>query len=230
LARRALAEALGAFSLTLVSAGAIVIGSESGGQIDHIAKVVAPGLLVLAFIYALGDASGAHYNPAVTLAFAARRVFPAAWVPLYWAAQLVGAVCAAALLRVVFGNIEGLGGTQPDLGVGPALTFEILLSWILITVILGTADRYRLVGPNAALAVGATIALCGLFASPVGGASMNPARSAGPAIVSGNLGDLWIYVVGPAVGAMLAVLTAELLHGDRRDSKTKEAAEGESKG
>src|SRR5689334_7053962 len=99
MARRALAEALGAFALTLVSAGAIVIGAASGGQIDHIAKVVAPGLLVLAFIYALGDASGAHYNPAVTLAFAARRVFPVAWVPLYWSAQLIGAISAALLLH-----------------------------------------------------------------------------------------------------------------------------------
>ena len=227
--RRLLAELLGTFALTFVAAGAGVVGAVSGGEVDHVARSVAPGLLIAAFIYAMGDVSGAHFNPAVTLAFVARRLFPAGLAPLYWLMQIAGALAAALVLRVLFGESAArMGETRPIDGELVAVVVEALLTWLLVTVVLGTADRYRSVGPNAALAVGATIALCGLAMGPITGASMNPARSMGPAVVNGELGSLWIYLVGPLLGAFLAAGSAILLHGQRPPSgaKSLEAAEG----
>jgi aquaporin Z len=224
------AEAIGTFALTFVAAGADAMARLSADQVSPAARAVAPGLLVMALIYAIGDRSGAHFNPAVTLAFTIRRLFPPKWVIPYWAAQLLGAVMAAAVLGVLFGSAAQAGATTPKLvGSGQALVLEVILTTILATVILGTADRYALIGPNAAIAVGATIALCGLIALPIEGASMNPARSLGPALVSGHIGDAWIYVVGPAVGGLLAVAIARVMHGPApRDGKQREAAQGES--
>ena len=222
-----LAEGIGAFALTLVAAGG-EMAARMGLATDDIARAVAPGLLVAAFIYALGDTSGAHFNPAVTLAFALRRLFPWRWVPGYWLSQLAGAIGAAILLRVILGDAGGPGVSTTHVSTVSTVALEVVLSWTLITVILGTADRYRLVGQNAALAVGATIALCGLWAGPLDGASMNPARSLGPAVVSGDTSGVWMYVLGPAVGAGLAVLTTFVLHGSVADaSKPREAAQGE---
>jgi aquaporin Z len=190
--------------------------------------------MVLALIYALGDVSGAHVNPAVTLAFALRGVFSWARVPAYWLAQLAGAIGAAAFLGLTFGPVAHLGATVPGFGVPPALAMEVALTWLLVTVILGTATRHRVVGPNAALAVGATVALCGLFAGPVSGASMNPARSLGPALVDAIAGagvgsaawqSAWIYVLGPVAGAATAVLGIRLLKGYQKDGE-QEAASG----
>jgi aquaporin Z len=223
-----LAEAVGTFALTLVAAGAEMVARMGLAGPDHLAGAVAPGLLVAAFIYALGDASGAHFNPAVTLAFALKGLFPWRWVPGYWLGQLAGAILAAVVLRVILGDVGALGASTPHVSPAAAVALEVLLTWTLVTVILGTADRYRLVGQNAALAVGATIALCGLWAGPLDGASMNPARSLGPAIVGGSLSDAWIYVVGPVIGAGLAVLTTLVLHGsEAHDRKPREAAQGE---
>ncbi len=222
-----LAELLGAFALTGVAATAGVMGRVTGADTDLLAKAVAPGLLVMAFIYAVGDASGAHFNPAVSLAFALKRVFPARWVPWYWASQLLGAIAAAAMLRVLYdGALEG-GLTRPHVEPAVAVLTEVFLTWLLVTVILGTADRFRIVGQNAALAVGGTIALCGLIAEPLTGASMNPARSLGPAIVTLDLGDAWIYVVGPVIGAVVAVVLTYALHGPPDDAKQVEAATGD---
>lgn len=226
--RCSVAELLGTFGLTLVAAGGEVIGKVSGGEVERMARVAAPGLLVAAFIYAFGDVSGAHFNPAVTLAFALRRDFPWKRVPMYWLFQLLGAIAAAGLLRLTFGPVGDLGATTPQFGVGPALVVEIVLTWMLVTVILGTATRYSLLGPNSALAVGSTIALCGLFASPVSGASMNPARSLGPALVAGRLSEQWIYVAGPAVGSVLAVLFMAFVH-RKKDPEEKKAAAGDGK-
>jgi aquaporin Z len=184
-ARRLLAELLGTFALTLVAAGGEVIADISGGEVSHAARIVAPGLLVMAMIYTLGSQSGAHFNPVVTLAFTLREDFPWKRVPGYWDVQLVGAILAALLLRMLFGLAGHLGATVPHHGTTEALVMEIVLTFLLITVILGTATNHRLTGPNAALAVGGTIALCGLFAGPISGASMNPARSLGPFLVSG---------------------------------------------
>jgi aquaporin Z len=222
------AELLGTFALTLVAAGGEVIAAISHGEVSPAARVVAPGLLVLALIYAYGNVSGAHFNPAVTLAFAARGDFPWRRVPGYWLAQFAGALLAALFLRGLFGTVAHLGATLPHFGVTASLTMEIVLSCLLITVILGTSTRHRVVGPDAALGVGATIALCGLFAGPVSGASMNPARSLGPAAVSGALQDAWIYLVGPAAGSLLAVGIAWVLHG-RPNPAEVEAAMGDQK-
>src|SRR5262249_14791731 len=148
-------------------------------------------------IYVLGKISGAHFNPAVTVAFAARSVFPWHCVPFYIASQLAGAVAASLLLLVTFGNVDHLGATIPHAGLMQAFALEILLSLLLILVILGTACEHKLLGPNAALAVGGAIILCGLVGSPISGASMNPARSLGPALVSGTFDAWWIYLLGP---------------------------------
>jgi aquaporin Z len=222
-----LVELVGTFALTGVGATAGVMGRVTGSDIDTLAKAVAPGLLVMAFIYAVGDASGAHFNPAVTLGFSLRRVFPWRWLPWYWAAQLLGAVGAAGMLAVLFGSAVEAGTTTPHVAPGVAVAVEVFLTWMLLTVILGTADRFRIVGANAALAVGGTIALCGLIAEPLTGASMNPARSLGPAIVAGRLGDVWIYLVGPVLGMLVAVALMAAVHGTGRDGEQVEAATGD---
>lgn len=223
---RLLTEALGAFLLTLVAAGPGAISAATGITISQPAAVVAPGLVVMALIYTVGDVSGAHFNPIVTLAFAIRQDFPWQRVPGYMLAQFVGAILSAGLLRALFGNVGHLGATLPNPRTGDlaALVMEFVLSCLLVTVILGTAHDDRLVGHNAALAVGATIALDGLFASPVSGASMNPARSFGPALVSGDLGSIWIYFVGPLAGALLATVIARALHGETTDIARRAAS------
>ena len=154
-------------------------------------------MMVAALIYAIGDVSGAHFNPVVTTAFAMKRLFPSRFVPAYWLAQLVGAAAGALVVRLLLGSAVEAGVSTPRVSLSSAVGFETVLTLLLVTVILGTADRARIVGADAALAVGATIALCGLVALPLEGASMNPARSLGPALVSGQLSDLWIYVIGP---------------------------------
>jgi aquaporin Z len=171
-------------------------------------------LMVMALIYAIGGLSGAHLNPAVTLAFSLRGDFPRRRVAPYLAAQIAGAILAALLLLVIYGNVGHLGATLPHLGSGTALVTEIILTAALLLVIFGTtAAGPRLVGPNSALAVGATIALPGLIASPVSGASMNPARSLGPALIGGNMGTYWIYLVGPLCGAVIALALATAFYG-----------------
>jgi aquaporin Z len=213
--RRVLAEFGGTFFLVLVAAGAVVVNAVSHGQVGRVAAVIAPGVMVLAMIYTIGETSGAHLNPAVSVAFAARGNFPWRRVPGYLLAQLAGALAAAGLLRALFGTAGGLGATMPGPGISAwqALVFEIVLTFGLVSVILGSASGARNVGHNAALAVGGYVALAGLWASPVSGASMNPARSLGPALVSGDLTDVWIYIVGPLAGGLLAVALAWALRG-----------------
>ncbi|HEV7603340.1 MAG TPA: aquaporin [Candidatus Limnocylindrales bacterium] len=225
--RRLGAEAFGTFALVFVAVGGDAMAVVSGGEISAAARAVAPGLMVAALIYSIGDVSGAHLNPVVTLAFSLKRLVPIRWLAGYWAAQLVGAVLAAAVVRALFGDAVRAGLSTPHVAGETAVVLEAILTWLLVTVILGTADRSRIVGPDAALAVGATIILCGLIALPLEGASMNPARSLGPALVTGTLGDAWIYLVGPAVGACLAVVVTRFLHGPtERDEKAAEAAQG----
>jgi MIP family channel proteins len=228
-ARRLLAELVGTFALTSVAAGADTTARLSGGDIDVVARSLAPALLVMAFIYALGDASGAHFNPAVSLGFTLRGLFPARWMAQYWLAQASGALLAGAGLVLLFGGpVAEAGVDTPHVPAPTALVLEIFLSWVLLTVILGTADRHRLVGPNAALAVAGAISLCGLGAKVISGASMNPARSLGPALATGKIGDLWIYLSAPFIGALLAVLFTRLIHGSQpRDREQVKAATGE---
>src|SRR3954468_8224133 len=204
------------------------MASVSEGAISAAARAVAPGLVVAAMVLSLGDVSGAHFNPVVTLAFSLKRLFPARWLVPYWIAQLAGAITAALVVRAMFGDAVRAGVSTPHLVTsGTAVAIEAVLTWFLVAVILGTADRARIVGPNAALAVGGTIALCGLIALPIEGASMNPARSLAPALVAGSLGDVWIYIVGPLIGACLAVILTRLVHGATDgDRKSEEAAQG----
>jgi aquaporin Z len=213
--RRLFAECLGTFLLVLVAAGGPVVNVFYPGQVPLDARVVAPGLAVMAIIYFMGMVSGAHLNPAVTLAFAARGNFPWRRVPGYLVAQLGGACLAALLLRGLFGNLAHLGATLPGGTIGPwkAAVVEGVLTAGLVSVILGTASGARNVGTNAAIAVGGYIALSGLWAAPVTGASMNPARSFGPALVGGDWHAWWVYVIGPIAGALVAVGIAWVLRG-----------------
>jgi aquaporin Z len=222
-----LAETLGSFVLTLVAAGAVMAGVLSHGEVDHVARTVAPGLVVTALIYAFGDVSGAHFNPAVTLAFALRGDFRWTRVPGYWLAQLAGATGAAFALRYLLGSVAHLGASESSLTDGKTVVLEAILTAVLVTVILNAASRHSLIGTDAAIAVGATIALCGLFAATLTGASMNPARSTGPAIVSGHTDQLWLYIVGPIAGAIVAVALSAVLH-PHHDREEREAAEGDA--
>ncbi len=227
---RLIIEYIGTFILVTVAAGSGVINHYvGGGPISRTAAVIAPGAVVMAMIYALGPLSGLHINPAVTLAFAGRGVFKVAWVLPYVAVQLAGAVSAAVFLQAMYGHVAA-GGNYPIAKPGGdwrSLVMEIVLTAILVSVILNTATGYRSIGHNAALAVGATVALLGLFASPISGASMNPARTLGPDIVSLNFTGWWIYVVGPVVGAAIAVMLIGLVRG-LPDKKERAAAEGDA--
>src|SRR5271168_691737 len=211
--RRLFSELLGTFMLVLVAAGGGILHGQ--GQISLTAAVVAPGLMVMAIILFMGAVSGAHLNPAVSLAFALRRDFPWGRVPAYIVVQLVGATLACLFLDAVFGNIQHLGATLPGAGYHDwqALLMEVVLTAALVSVILGTASSAQNVGRVAALAVGGYIALAGLWAAPVSGASMNPARSFGPALVSGDFSGYWVYVLGPLAGALIAVGCAFILRG-----------------
>ncbi len=227
--RRLFAEALGTFMLVLVAAGAPVVNAQSRGRVPLDAQVVAPALMVMAVIYFMGTVSGAHLNPAVTLGFALRGNFPWKRVPGYLAAQLAGGVAAAWLLRAMFSDIGHLGATLPGpgIGAGAAVLTEMVLTAGLVSVILGTASGARNVGSNAAVAVAGYIALAGLWAAPISGASMNPARSLGPVIVGGQWTDWWAYIVGPAAGAVIAVGFAQILRGKATRSGDQ-AAQGSS--
>jgi aquaporin Z len=221
-------EFLGAGLLTLVAAGAGVINRYAGGNpISRTAAVVAPGAIVMALIYAWGPLSGLHINPGVTLAFTGRRVFRAAWALPYIVAQLAGAILAALFLQLMFSHVAA-GGNYPinkPGGEWRSFVMEIVLTTILVTVILNTATGHKSIGHNAALAVGATIALLGLFASPISGASMNPARTLGPDIVANDFTGWWVYVLGPVIGAAIAVMLIGLVRG-LPDKEERAAAEG----
>ena len=228
--RRLFAETWGTFLLVVVAAGAGVVGARSGGAITLSMKGIAPGLMVMAIIYFMGAVGGAHLNPAVTLAFAARRNFPWRRVAGYIGAQFVGGIAAAAFLRAMFGTVGLLGATTPGQGVSDfkALIMEILLTTGLVSTILGTASGARNIGSNGALAVGGYIALAGLWAAPLSGASMNPVRSFAPDLIRGDLMTTWIYVVGPVLGAIIAVGFEWILKGKATAAGTL-AAQGDVK-
>jgi aquaporin Z len=224
--RRLFSELLGTFALVLAAAGGGLLHAK--GQISLAAAVVAPGLMVTAIILFMGAISGAHLNPAVSLAFALRGDFPWRRVPGYIIIQLIGATLACLFLRWVFGNIEHLGATLPGPGYKDwqALLMEIVLTALLVSVILGTASAAQNVGAIAALGVGGYIALAGLWAAPVSGVSMNPARSFGPALASGDWTSYWVYLVGPVVGALIAVGFAYVLRGRGGDVISRAAGSG----
>lgn len=209
----------------LAAAGTDMVAEAHPGEVSVAERAFAPALVVAALIYALGSVSGAHFNPAVTTAFAIRGVFEWRLVPAYYAAQLVGAVASAAALHLTL-SPEGFAGvTHPHGSVAQSLVTEALLTAMLVVVVLNAATEHRLIGPDAALPTGATIAAAGLIGILVSGASMNPARSLGPAIVAARARDQWLYLVGPLAGAVVGVIVTRWFRG-APECEEEEAAEG----
>jgi aquaporin Z len=199
------AEFIGTFALVFAGTGAVVINEISGGAITHVGIALTFGLVVLAMIYAIGEVSGAHLNPAVTLAFFMARRFPGKSVLPYVLSQTAGAFAASGAMRSIFGNVADLGTTLPAGLAMQSFALEILLTTFLVFVILCVATGSKEQGLMAGIAIGATLALDAMFGGPISGGSMNPARSLAPAVISGNLTSLWVYLTAPFVGAAVAV-------------------------
>src|SRR3954468_22919452 len=227
--RRLFSEVLGTFFLVLVAVGGGMVNARFGGDaVPFGARVVAPALMVAAIILFMGTVSGAHLNPAVSFAFALRGDFPWKRVPAYIVAQLVGAILATLLLWALLGKQGSAGLTLPGDGISTttAMLWELVLTTGLVSVILGTASGAQQIGPLAAIGVGGYIALAGLWGSPVSGASMNPARSLGPALVKGDWTSWWAYLAGPVAGAVIAVGIAYVLRGRGGGRSGVAAAQG----
>lgn len=204
-------ELVGTYLLVFVATGAVVANAQAGGAISHVGIALATGGIVMAMVYSLGHITGAHFNPAVSLAFAVARHFPPRDLLPYVVAQLLGAVAASLTVRALWGDIAALGATLPGLSDGRALLLEGILTFLLMFVITAVATDTRAVGQAAALAIGGTVLLEVMVAGPASGASMNPARSVAPAIVSGTWASQWIYIVGPVVGATCGALAYGVL-------------------
>jgi len=212
--RRAAAEGIGAFALVFAGCGAIVADRVYEGALGTVGIALVFGLVIMAMVYATGHLSGAHINPAVTLAFTLTRHFPAREALAYIGAQLAGASLAAlALLAVWPDQPAQLGATVPSVGPGSALVYELVMSALLMFVIVAVATDTRAQGAAAAIAIGGVIGLDALFGGPVTGASMNPARSLGPALAAGEWKDFWVYVLGPVTGAATGALAYQLVRG-----------------
>lgn len=215
LGRRAGAEGLAAFALVFAGCGAIVADARYGGVLGVVGIGLVFGLIIMAMVYATGHLSGAHINPAVTIAFTLTRHFAARDAVAYIGAQLVGAAAAAALLLAVWPEQPAeLGATVPSVAAGSAFVYELVLTAFLMFVIMAVATDTRAVGPAAAIAIGATVGLDALFGGPVTGASMNPARSFGPALAAGEWDHFWVYLAGPLLGAGLGALAYQLVRGE----------------
>jgi aquaporin Z len=204
--RRLAAEFFGTFALVFAGTGAIVINQETGGAVSHVGIALTFGLIVLAMIYAVGDVSGAHLNPAVTFGFFVARRFEGRWVLPYIVSQCAGAILASVTLRIMFPANAMLGGTQPAGSSVQSFTLEMLLTFLLMFVILSVSTGSKEKGVLAGVAVGSVIALEALFAGPISGASMNPARSLAPALVSMHPDNLWLYLTAPVLGACVGML------------------------
>ena len=207
LAQKVAAEMVGTFALVFAGCGAIVVDALTGGGISHVGIALTFGLVIMVMIYATGHICGAHFNPAVTIAFWAFGRFPGRWVGPYVAGQLVAALAAALALRAILGDVAQLGATSPQTGLWPSFALEVVLAFFLMFVITAVATDGRAVRQQAGWAIGGTVALGALFGGPISGASMNPARSIGPALVSGSVEQLWVYVAAPVVGALLGAGT-----------------------
>jgi aquaporin NIP len=207
------AELVGTFALVFAGCGAIMVDAKTHA-LGHVGVAISFGLVIMVMIYAVGHISGAHFNPAVTFAFALSRHFPWSRAVGYWTAQLLGALIAAAILRGSLGDIAHVGATLPSGSQGQSFLWELVLTFFLMLVIIAVATDTRAVGEAAAIAIGGTVGLDAMFGGPISGASMNPARSAGPALVGGDLHTLWLYILAPLAGAALGALTYQFLRGE----------------
>jgi MIP family channel proteins len=214
------AELIGTFALVFAGCGAIMVDAKTQA-LGHVGVAITFGLVIMVMIYALGHVSDAHFNPAVTFAFALGRHFPWPHVALYWTAQVTGALVAAALLRASLGDIANVGATLPAGSDAQSFLWETVLAFFLMLVIMAVATDTRAVGEAAAIAVGGTVGLDAMFGGPVSGASMNPARSLGPALVSGELDALWVYLTAPLLGAALGALAYQLLRTNDAPARTE---------
>jgi aquaporin NIP len=207
------AELIGTFALVFAGAGAIMVDAKTHA-LGHVGVAIVFGLVIMTMIYAVGHVSGAHFNPAVSFAFGLTRHFPWTRVAAYWCAQAAGALLAAAILRGSLGNIAHVGATLPAGSQGQAFLWEAILTFFLMFVIMSVATDARAVGEAAAIAIGGTVGLDAMFGGPVTGASMNPARSLGPALVSGDLHAVWLYVAAPLLGATVGALAYQFVRGE----------------
>jgi aquaporin NIP len=204
--KKYIAELIGTFALVFCGTGAIVIDQQTDGQVGHIGVAITFGLIITSMIYAFGDKSGAHFNPAVTIAFSLANLFPKTEVVPYIVSQIIGAFIASALLKLLFPDNINLGATIPAGSNFQSFVLEIVLTFLLMLTILFTSQGSKETGTMAALAIGGVVLLEAMFAGPICGASMNPARSLSPAIVSGNIKTLWIYLTAPVLGAVFATV------------------------
>ncbi len=211
--RKLVAEFIGTFALVFAGAGAVMVDAKTG-QLGHLGVAITFGLVIMAMIYAVGHISGAHFNGAVTFAFALSRHFPWPRALGYWTAQLAGAIAAAFLLRASLGNIADVGATQPSGSQAQSFLWELVMTAFLMFVILAVATDTRAVGEAAAVAIGGTIALDAIFGGPISGASMKPMRSFGPAVASGNFHAIWLYILAPLVGASIGALAYQFVRGE----------------
>ena len=209
--KKYIAELIGTFTLVFCGCGAIVTNEFSQGMVTHSGIALTFGLVVMSLIYAFGEISGAHFNPAVTIAFSYAKKFPLKEVPKYILAQCIGAILAAALLLLLFPENEFLGTTLPKIDVWRVFLFEVILTFFLMLVIINVSTGSKESGIMAGIAIGGVVWFEAQFAGPITGASMNPARSVGPALVSGHLEHLWLYLLAPIIGAILAVLSCKLV-------------------
>jgi aquaporin Z len=211
MSKRFISEIIGTFALVFCGTGAMVINDFTGGTVTHVGVAITFGLIVMGMIYAFGDISGAHMNPAVTIGFAYAKKFPWKEVPAYVLAQLIGAFLASGILLYLFPESQTLGATLPGLSALKVFILEIILSFFLMVVIINVSTGSKEIGVVAGIAIGSVVLLEAMFAGPITGASMNPARSIAPAVVSGNIADLWIYILAPIIGCVLAVVSCKLV-------------------
>ena len=228
LARRAAAEGIATFALVFAGCGAIVADERYEGALGSVGVALVFGLIIMVMVYATGHLSGAHINPAVTLAFTVGRHFPAREALAYVGAQMAGATAGALLLLAVWpAQPAELGATVPSVAVGSAFVYELVLTAFLMFVIMAVATDTRAVGAAAAVAIGGTVGLDALFGGPVTGASMNPARSFGPAVAAGEWQDFWVYVAGPIIGAVVGAIAYQLVRGhDQNAAREKTDPDG----
>ncbi|WP_074406552.1 MIP/aquaporin family protein [Aquimarina megaterium] len=212
--RKYISESIGTFSMVFCGTGAMTINEVTGGDVTHVGVAITWGLIVMAMIYAFGEISGAHFNPAVTIAFAYAKKFEWEEVPKYIIAQCIGAIVASSILLFLFPESEFLGGTLPAFDDLRAFILETLLTYFLMVVIINVSTGSKETGTMAGIAVGGVVLLEAMFAGPMTNASMNPARSLGPALLSGHWEHQWLYFIAPVLGALLAVLTCKLVKPD----------------